>query len=466
MRSDELVARGTLRDLAVAMRTQQVSAESLAAQVIENAERLQALNVFTAFDADLLFATARTCDRERAAGRLRGPLHGLPIALKDNIDTLELPTSGGTPALRGNRPPRDAAVWQHLLARGAVLAGKCNLHELCYGGTSDNETFGAVGHPLDALRVPGGSSGGSAVAVAAGLTVAALGSDTAGSVRVPAALCGVVGFRPTSGRYPSAGVMPISPTFDTPGLIARSVDDIALLDELIVPSGSALQPTTDRPNMPTLGVDWTRAAKSSPAVRAAFEQAIDASARLGSSIVELDLAELDQKRKAALAGLTDAEFLPAMRAYLAASAPGLTVEALVEQIASPAVKALAAARIRPGLDATYDFAAALQRRARVRAEFVELFARTRIDAIAQPSAPDIARPRAGDDDVMLEGQRVSSWLYFLYTAFASTLGAPAVTLPAGMAEAFPTGLELVGLPNRDADLLRCARWVAEALRRA
>ena len=153
--------------------------------------------------------------------------------MKDNLDTAELPTSGGTPGLAGNRPKRNAAIVDKLLGAGAIVLGKTNLHELAYGITNNNAAHGPARNPYAPDRIPGASSGGTGVAVAARIAPGGIGTDTGGSVRIPAALCGIVGLRPTTGRWSQAGVVPISHTRDTPGPMTRSVADCALLDGVV-----------------------------------------------------------------------------------------------------------------------------------------------------------------------------------------------------------------------------------------
>lgn len=182
------------------MERSRLTSEEYVGALLERADRLQSLNVFISRDTAAVEDAARLADRRRARF-FRGRLNGLPIVVKDNIDSAALPTTAGTPGLRQNRPARNAAVLQRLLNAGAILMGKTNMHELAFGATNNNPAFGAVHNPYDQTKIPGGSSGGTAAAIAARIAPAGLGTDTAGSVRVPAALSGTVGFRPSAGRY-------------------------------------------------------------------------------------------------------------------------------------------------------------------------------------------------------------------------------------------------------------------------
>jgi mandelamide amidase len=229
-------------ELLAALDSRKVSVDQHVAALIGRMQQWRHLNSIVGFDEAQLLRAAREKSDERASGKSRGVLHGVPFVAKDNIDTVDLPTTGCTPALRGNRPPRNAPVLQRLLDAGAVLFGKANMHELAFGITNNHGAFGAARNPYNPECIPGGSSGGSAAAVAAGIAPFALGSDTGGSVRIPAALCGIAGLRPTLGRYPQEGIVPISPTRDTAGPLARTVEDLALVDGVISGDASALQP--------------------------------------------------------------------------------------------------------------------------------------------------------------------------------------------------------------------------------
>ena len=187
------------------------------------------LNAYISVTREEALAAARASELRYRRGTARGPLDGIPIAIKDNIWTRGVRTTAGSKFLSDFIPDRDATVVEKLRRAGAVILGKTNLHEFAYGVTTENPHYGAVRNPWDLSRVCGGSSGGSAAAVAAGLCIAALGTDTGGSVRIPSSLCGVVGLKPTFGRVSCYGTVPLAPSFDHVGPIARTVGDAALL---------------------------------------------------------------------------------------------------------------------------------------------------------------------------------------------------------------------------------------------
>src|SRR6516225_3493292 len=199
------------------------------------------LNAYLTVTAELALAQAKKAEAELFAPRGgksdRGPLHGIPISLKDNIYTKDVRTTAGSKILKDFVPEQDATVFAELKEAGAILLGKTNLHEFAYGVTTNNPHFGPARNPWDLSRIPGGSSGGSAAAVAAGLCYGSIGTDTGGSIRIPASLCGVVGFKPGLGRVSPEDVIALSPTLDFVGPLARSVEDAALLLEPILIRG-------------------------------------------------------------------------------------------------------------------------------------------------------------------------------------------------------------------------------------
>ena len=224
------------------IRGKRVSAVDVVQAAIERAERLKELNLLITLNREPALAAARRVDAALNGGEQLGILAGLPIVVKDNINTKDMPTSGGTPALQNARPIANARSLQKLLEAGAIIIGKANMHELAFGITSTNlSSFaGPVRNPYDPIRIPGGSSGGTAAAIAAGVVTCGLGSDTGGSTRIPAALCGIVGLRPSVGNggterryHDDNAVVPISHTRDTIGPMGRTVADVALLDSVI-----------------------------------------------------------------------------------------------------------------------------------------------------------------------------------------------------------------------------------------
>jgi aspartyl-tRNA(Asn)/glutamyl-tRNA(Gln) amidotransferase subunit A len=197
------------------------------------AERDRSINAFITVLDDEARVDARAADREIAAGRYRGPLHGVPISLKDLIDLRGTPTSAASRVRRGHMAARDSVVAARLRAAGAVFVGKTNLHEFALGTTNEDSAYGPVHHPLDHSRSPGGSSGGSAASILAEMCYASIGSDTGGSIRIPSAACGLVGLKPAFGELPLDGVVPLSRTLDHIGPLCRSVEDAALLHQAL-----------------------------------------------------------------------------------------------------------------------------------------------------------------------------------------------------------------------------------------
>lgn len=325
------------------IREGELSAEVYARTLLAQTERLHFLDAIISIAPDAVLEDARQVDLSRRRGRTLGPLAGLPLLVKDNIDTKALPTTAGTPGLLSNRPRQDAPVLDPLFGAGALLFAKANMHELAFGITSHNYYFGAVHKPYEPTMIPGGSSGGTGAGIAARLCPAGLGTDTGGSVRIPAALCGVVGLRPTKGRYPIARIVPISHTRDTPGPMGRTVADVAFLDaiETSTPAAEPLRLRGLRLGIPR-NPFWQNL---DPELAAVMEEALQRLRALGVVLVEADIpaaATLDQEAGFPIA-LYEANLdIPA---YLAAEGNGITFDAIQRQIASPDVAgAIAAAR--------------------------------------------------------------------------------------------------------------------------
>ena len=226
--------RPTIQQLSWQIRDRSISPVELTRDCLARIDQLNpALNAFITVTADSALDQARRAEQEILRGEWRGPLHGIPIGLKDILDTAGLRTTAASALYKDRIPTEDAEVVRRLRAAGAIILGKQNLHEFAYGGSSLISLFGEVHNPWDTTRLTGGSSGGSAASVAAGLGFAAVGTDTAGSIRLPAAYCGVVGLKPTYGRVSARGVVPLSWSYDHVGPLTNSVCDAALMLQVL-----------------------------------------------------------------------------------------------------------------------------------------------------------------------------------------------------------------------------------------
>ena len=432
-----------------------IAASSAAAVVADSIEAARGIAGLGAFIA--LADRADTGD---------GPLAGVPLAVKDNLDTRDFPTTGGTPALAGSRPDRDQHAVGRLRAAGAAVIGKTNLHELALGITSNNAAFGPVRNPHDPSRSAGGSSGGSAVAVATGVAPIALGTDTGGSVRIPAAHCGVVGFRPTVGRWGSDRCVPISHTRDTAGILATSVADAALVDELVTGEPAAARPERRlRIGIPRVGFHTDL----HPEVAACAERTLARLADAGVELVEVEVAGAHELDAACGLAIVFVEILRDIPAYLA-TLPGperdLTFADVLARVASPDV--------RGGLEVAASgafteeaYRQALATRDRLRDAYAAALHHDagRLDALLYPTVPLPAPPVGDDDTTELNGQQVPTFLTSIRnTGPGSTAGMPSISLPAGRTgTGLPIGMSLEALPGEDAALLAVARQVESAL---
>jgi len=224
----------TIAELARALRARETTAEASTTECLDRiAERNPAINAFITVLADQALAQARQADAELARGHDRGPLHGVPFSLKDIIDINGVATTAASKVRDGHVAADDAPVSARLRKAGAVFLGKANLHEFAFGTTNEDSAFGAVRHPLDPGRSPGGSSGGSAASVLDGMAYASIGTDTGGSIRIPSAACGLVGLKPSLGEIPVGGVVPLSTTMDHVGPLCRSVEDAGIIFDVL-----------------------------------------------------------------------------------------------------------------------------------------------------------------------------------------------------------------------------------------
>jgi mandelamide amidase len=445
-----------LAEVVQALATRQLTAEDYARDLLDQESRLRSLNVMASLHWEDVLAEARAADEVRRRGESTGRLGGVPLLVKDNFDTAGRPTTAGTAGLAQHLPRANAPVLQKLLDAGAIVFGKTNLHELAFGITCNNLHTGPVHNPYDPAMIPGGSSGGTAAGVAARIAPAGLGSDTGGSVRIPAALCGVVGFRPTTARYPSTGVVPISHSFDTPGLLSRTVADAWILDGVIAPASTASGEPTSPHSLEglRLGIPsdpfWTGVASE---VADVMDGALKELQGRGVVLVDVELPGLPRLVDDSGFTIVLFELLPDMESYLRASGTELKVDDLVRQISGPDVRRSfeAASTIT---ESSYSAARAARRR--LQAAYTACFRDNNLDALAFPTTPLTAAPIGLDETIELDGVQVPTFATFIRNTFPGAIaGIPGLSLPAGISDrGLPIGLELDGPAASDGQLLQ------------
>jgi mandelamide amidase len=445
----------TAVEAAAAMRRGDITAEAYAAALLARAAQYKTLNAFISLEPDSVLQAARNADRARTAKAALGALHGLPIPVKDSVNTKDLPTTGGTPALRNFRPQQDAPVIATLRNAGALVMGKTNIHELSFGWTSNNLAFGAVRNPYDLTRIPGGSSGGTAAAVAARIAPLGVAEDTEGSIRVPAALCGIAGFRPTTGRYATTAVVPISALFDQVGPHARAVADLVLFDTVVA---GAVEPLPEVPlRGARLGIDRSFYAGLDPEVERITTAALKRLEAAGAVLVEMPVPELSR-----LVGLTTAQVqlhdvAPSLIRYLAQYDTRVTFEQLIAS-ASPDIRQQFQSFVPEGSpihisESAYE-AARNVHLPELRATFQRWFADTGAVALVFPTTR-IAATRIGEDPVDIGGNQVPfSDAISRNIASGSTAGLPGLVLPTGLTrDGLPVSMEFDGPSGSDRRLL-------------
>ncbi|MBV9761807.1 MAG: amidase [Acidobacteriaceae bacterium] len=437
----------TIRQIGALLRARKLSCVELIDQTLADIHQRDRFNSFITLTADLARSEARERDRELTAGVDRGPLHGVPIAHKDLFYTRGIRTTAGSLLFRDFIPDSDAAVVERLRSAGAISLGKTNLHELAYGITSKNPHYGFVLNPRDPARVAGGSSGGSAALVAAGLLPMCTGTDTGGSIRIPASFCGIVGLKPTYGLVSRLGVLPLSFSLDHVGPLAATVEDCALAMNAMADTGAPF----DLPTLPNF--DGLRLGvpkdfffdRIQPEVATAVQRTISSMEGRGARLIEVDLPNMaDLYTTARIVQLAETASLYAR--YTDGALFGPDVWRLIQQ-----AKSIAA----------HEYVNAQRIRTLFRRGFDRLW--TRIDALATPATPMPAP--------LLEQESIDFGKTQEETRAAATrlvrginlIGEPALSLPCGAtADGLPFGLQLIAPPFADARLLQIGRAV-EAL---
>jgi Asp-tRNA(Asn)/Glu-tRNA(Gln) amidotransferase A subunit family amidase len=447
----------TATDAVAAMQNGDIKAIDYASALLDRVAAGEHLNAFISIDPDQVRAAASDADALRNAGAKLPALHGLPIPVKDSVNTTDYATTGGTPALRNFYPTEDATLVQRLKSAGAIVLGKTNIHELSFGWTSNNQAYGAVHNPYDKSRIPGGSSGGTAAAIAARMAPLGIAEDTEGSVRVPAALCGVYGFRPTQNRYPNRGVIPITPLFDQVGPHARSVTDIALFDHVI--TGEPLLETRARMQGVRIGVsrDFFYSMLEGD-VEHITSEALRQLADAGAELVEADVPDLKSLIDRTTAQVQVYHVIPMLKKYLAEFETGVTFDELLDK-ASPDIQATFAAFVLPGGEAAIseaDFTAARdQHLPALRNTLAKYYRDNNLAAMIFP-ATQITAPLIGNDrEITLHGKTVSfEAVISRNISPGSTSGTPGLVIPAALNSAgLPVCLELDGPAGSDQALL-------------
>jgi aspartyl-tRNA(Asn)/glutamyl-tRNA(Gln) amidotransferase subunit A len=435
-------APDSIRDASLRLSRFELSSEELVRSQLDRAEKLSELNAFISLLPDEAIAEARRLDGMRRRGEILGPLHGIPVTAKDLVWSKGIRTTSGSKIYAELVPDRDAPALASLRARGAVLLGKTNLHELAYGVSNANPHYGTARNPWDRTRISGGSSGGSAVALASGIGYGSIGTDTGGSIRIPASLCGVVGLKPTYGRVSREGVTPLSWSLDHVGPMARTVEDVTILYEAM--TGEPVESLEPAESSPLRGLNVGVHPRYffenlAPEVESSVRSALAALESLGAAVVEIDVPEI--------------ELQAACRNTIAFAEASCYHEKNIRtrpQDYGEDTRDL----LRLGLlvPAT-DYLAAL----RVRRVVYDAFRRAfeGLDLLATPSTPSAA-PRIGAS-VLENGEELRSGLLRLPGPF-NTTGFPALSLPCGFtASGLPVGLQLAAAPRREALLLRVAR---------
>ncbi|MCU1315164.1 MAG: hypothetical protein JWN63_486 [Candidatus Acidoferrum typicum] len=458
--NDNDLAFASIEEIGKLFRKRKLSPVELTKLMLARIELLNPkLNAYLTVTAELALAQAKKAELELLAPRGRkgpgdrGPLHGIPISLKDNIYTEGIRTTAGSEILKDFIPQHDAQVVVLLKEAGAVILGKTNMHEFAYGVTSNNPHFGPVRNPWDPARIPGGSSGGSAAAVAAGICCGSIATDTGGSIRIPASLCGVTGLKPSWGRISCEGIIPLSPAFDCAGPLARTVGDVAALTGVLY-SRVGREPNMTRPSTLRagarkfcLGIPRQLFFDAlSPEVRNAFDPALRDLCRAAMTAKDISIPLLDETEDAGNhIAWTEAALYHQQQGYFPARSAeyGDDVRSRLEMGSKvPAVDYLRALEIQKQFFQQLHLA----------------LAEADVDAIVFPSTP-IEAPLLSQETIRIGAHEYATRALLLrHNRPANLAGVPAVSVPCGFTSSgLPIGLQIMAGVSREPILLRIAR---------
>jgi aspartyl-tRNA(Asn)/glutamyl-tRNA(Gln) amidotransferase subunit A len=460
MSADTELAFASIAQIAALFRKRKVSPVEVTRLMLERIEGLNPkLNAYITVCREQAFAQAKQAETELLGRRGkhwdRGPLHGIPISLKDNICTKDVRTTAGSRILRDYLPLDDAAIVKQLREAGAVIVGKTNMHEFAYGVTTNNPHFGPAHNPWDLERIPGGSSGGSAAALAAGLCYGSIGTDTGGSIRIPAALCGVVGLKPTLGRVSVEGTIPLAPKLDCVGPLARGTADVALLARPIFARGKGEPPhrAAKTPRKLRLGVpkEFFFDEVSAEAGKA-FTEAVRSLRVLGANVLEISIPSLaDTEDAGNQIAWAEATHYHQQQGWFPARTDeyGGDVRTRLE--------------LGTKVSAT-TYLAALEARDEFIQHLHQALGEAKVDALVALTTP-ITAPRIGEERTALKGQDHSTRALLLrLNRPANLAGVPAISVPCGFTSAgLPIGLQFIGAGGDEFTILQVASAFEKSL---